>query len=138
MESNSKIKLGDYFEYEFSFMQEDVDNFAKASGDFNPIHLDREFAKKSIFKKRILHGFLGGSVFSKVFGTIFPGEGTIYLKQNMSFFKPMFTSENYVATFKILEVQKDKNRALVQTQVLDENKNIIINGEALIQHHAIE
>lgn len=135
MENN--IKLGSEFSYDFIFNQNDVINFAKASGDDNPIHLDEEYAKTSMFKRRILHGFLGGSVFSKVFGTIFPGNGTIYLRQNMSFYKPMFVETNYVAKFSIIEITSEKNRATVKTEIFDSNDELIIGGEALIKHPSI-
>lgn len=135
MENN--IGLGSEFSYEFIFNQNDVINFAKASGDNNPIHLDEEYAKTSIFKRRILHGFLGGSVFSKVFGTIFPGNGTIYLKQNMSFYKPMFVETNYVAKFTVTDIISEKNRATVKTEIFDSNDELIIGGEALIKHPSI-
>jgi 3-hydroxybutyryl-CoA dehydratase len=114
-----------------------VIKFAEASGDFNPIHLDEEFAKNSIFRKTIIHGFLGGSVFSKVFGTIFPGNGTIYLKQDLSFYKPMFTNQNYKATFEIIDSDVSKNRAVVKTIILDDLNEIVIKGEALIKHSSI-
>lgn len=131
------INIGSEYSYEFIFNQNDVINFAKASGDDNPIHLDDEYAKTTIFEKRILHGFLGGSVFSKVFGTLFPGNGTIYLKQNMSFYKPMFIETNYVAKFKVIEVSSEKNRATVRTEIFDSNNELIIGGEALIKHPLI-
>ncbi len=131
------IKKGDIFEYKFNFKQEDVVKFAEASGDFNPIHLDSNYASKTIFKRTIIHGFLGGSVFSKVFGTMFPGEGTIYLKQNLSFFKPMFVEQDYLAKFSVQEVFSEKNRALVITEIVDLNNEIVIKGEALIKHPKI-
>lgn len=131
------ISLNDTFSYEFSFSQDDVEYFAKASGDYNPIHLDEEYAKSTIFKRRIIHGFLGGSIFSKVFGILFPGEGTIYLMQNMKFMKPMFTDERYKANFKVIEIISDKNRAIINTQIFDMSDNIIISGEALIQNSRI-
>lgn len=134
---DNTIKVGDTFTYSFQFTQEDVIKFAEASGDFNPIHLDSTYAKNSIFGRTIIHGFLGGSVFSKVFGTIFPGEGTIYLKQDLSFFKPMFTLENYVAKFEVIEVVTTKNRALVNTVILDNKGELVIKGEALIKHPRI-
>jgi 3-hydroxybutyryl-CoA dehydratase len=133
----SRIKVGDTFQYSFSFNQKDVIAFAEASGDKNPIHLDNEYAENTIFKKRILHGFLGGSVFSKVFGTIYPGEGTIYLKQDLTFLKPMYISIEYTALFTILEVNAEKNRALVKTQIVDSENTVIIDGEALIKHKRI-
>ena len=126
-----KLKINLTFDYNFKFSQKDVSLFAEATGDFNPIHLDEEYAKNTIFKKRIIHGFLGGSVFSKVFGTIFPGEGTIYLKQNMAFLKPMFVGENYSAKFKVDELFP-KNRALIKTIIKNYNEEIVINGDALI------
>lgn len=134
---DKRITVGSSFEYEFLFTQDDVIKFADASGDFNPIHLDEEYAKNSIFKKTIIHGFLGGSVFSKVFGTIFPGNGTIYLKQDLSFFKPMFTNNKYVSKFEVIETDLIKNRAVVKTSILDESNEVVIKGEALIKHPSI-
>lgn len=123
-----------YFEHNFSFTQEQVDSFAALSGDNNPIHLDQAYAEKSIFGRRILHGYLGTSVFSKVFGTLFPGHGTIYLKQSLVFLRPMYADEIYTATFQVVEVFKEKSRALVKTSIVDYNKQEIVVGEALVQH----
>jgi len=130
-------KVGDYFEYTFLFTQKDVDTFAKITGDKNPIHINEKYASKSIFGKRIIHGFLGGSVFSKVFGTIFPGEGTLYLKQTMTFLKPMFTNVRYKSIFTVKEIISEKNRAIVETKIVDNKNNTIIIGEALIQNNRI-
>lgn len=133
----SRITVGSTYFYEFSFTQEDVINFAQASGDFNPLHLDQEYASGTIFKRPILHGFLGGSVFSKVFGTIFPGKGTIFLKQDMTFLNPMFIGVNYRATFEVIETDILKNRAIVKTNIYDSDDLIVIKGEALIKHLSI-
>lgn len=134
----NKINEGTKYEYEFSFTQEDVINFANASGDNNPIHLDNDYAATTMFGKRIIHGFLGASIFSKVFGTLFPGNGTIYLKQDLIFMKPMFIHTNYIAKFIVLSIDKNKNRAKVKTEITDEFGSSVINGEALIKHHKIK
>ena len=134
----NKVTLDEVYEYEFEFTQDDVQNFAKASGDFNPIHLDAAYAKDTIFGRTIIHGFLSGSVFSKVFGTIFPGYGTIYLKQNMKFLKPMFTKEAYKAVFTVTEVISEKKRAWVTTEIFDSKGEPTISGNALIQHGSIQ
>ena len=133
----SEFKVGSEFSYSFSFSQDDVLTFANASGDFNPIHLDDEFDKTTIFKKKIVHGFLGGSVFSKVFGTLFPGSGTIYIKQSMTFYKPMFVDQGYGAKFKVIEIDSKKNKALVSTEIYDNENCLIIGGEALIKYPII-
>jgi 3-hydroxybutyryl-CoA dehydratase len=132
-----QINKGAFFEHHFSFKKEDVIKFAEATGDDNPIHLDEDFAKGTIFGRPIIHGFLGASVFSKVFGTIFPGNGTIYLKQSFSFFKPMYVSEEYKATFLVTETVADKNRATVATKIFDKDGGIVIDGEAVIKHISI-
>lgn len=129
-----QIKTGSIFKEIFSYTQEDVNNFAEISGDRNPIHLDEQYASKSIFKRRIIHGYLGTSVFSKVFAMDFPGEGTIYLKQDLQFFKPMYTSENYTAVFSVITHNIEKHRALVKTEIFDADNQLVVTGEALIQN----
>ena len=71
------LKVGDKYEYEFSYTQQDVELFARVTGDNNPIHIDAEFAKTTPFGRPIMHGFLSGAVFSKVFGTLFTGKKKI-------------------------------------------------------------
>lgn len=130
-----EIKVGTIYTSEpFSYSQEDVNSFAEISGDKNPLHLDEAFAKKTIFGKRIIHGYLGASIFSKVFATDFPGEGTIYLKQDLKFLGPMFTGVNYKALFKVIELQPERHRAMVKTQILDTNEAVVVTGEAFIQN----
>ncbi|MFZ1807727.1 MAG: MaoC family dehydratase [Cyclobacteriaceae bacterium] len=116
----------------FSFSQDDVVNFANVTGDKNPIHLDEEFASNTRFKRKIIHGFLGASVFSRIFGMYFPGDGTIYLKQELKFVAPMYAGEKYLAKVEILEIDTEKERARVKTWIADEEGKLFIEGEALI------
>ncbi len=130
-----KIELGQTYSYPFTISQEQVKAFAELSGDTNPIHLDSEYAKNTIFKKTIIHGYLGSSVFSKVLGTMFPGEGTIYLSQNLKFHLPMHTANLYTADFLITEILPEKHRAVVKTTIrLASDNTLITSGEALIQN----
>jgi len=128
------INIGDTFEHHFSFSQQDVVLFAKVTGDNNPVHLDDEYAAKTLFKRPIIHGMLGGSVFSKVFGTMFPGEGTIYLNQNLQFLRPMLVSTNYTAQFEVLDIDREKHRATVSTIVINEEGKKVIDGSAILMH----
>jgi acyl dehydratase len=128
------INIGDTFEHHFSFSQEEVVLFAKVTGDNNPVHLDEEYASKTLFKRPIIHGMLGGSVFSKVFGTMFPGEGTIYLNQNLQFLRPMLVSTNYTAQFEVLDIDREKHRATVSTVVINEEGKKVIDGSAILMH----
>ncbi len=134
-DTTSKEKLNEKDEYRltFSYSQEQVNRFAEVTGDNNPLHLDEKYAATTMFKRPIMHGFLGGSVFSKIFGTLFPGEGTIYMNQVMNFMRPMFVDTEYEAVMTITEINREKNRAKVQTQVIDKTTGkVTIDGEATV------
>jgi acyl dehydratase len=129
------IQIKDTYSYTFKFSQVDVQRFAEVTGDRNPLHLDAEYASKTIFKQPIMHGFLGGSVFSKVFGMLFPGEGTIYLKQSMEFLRPMLVDTDYEATFEVKEIDREKHRAIISTSIKDKNtQKETLRGEAQVMH----
>ena len=127
------IKVGDIYTHDFKFSQDEVSRFAEVTGDKNPVHLNADYAAKTMFKRPIMHGMLSASLFSKVFGTLFPGEGTIYLKQSLSFLKPMYVDVDYEAVFTVKEVIGDKNRATVETLIKDKNTGLVCtSGEALV------
>ena len=128
------INIGDTFEHSFSFTQEHVVLFAKVTGDNNPVHLDEEYASKTLFKRPIIHGMLGATVFSKVFGTMFPGEGTIYLNQNLQFLRPMLVNTIYNAQFEVLEIDREKHRATISTSVTNEEGKKVVDGSAILMH----
>jgi len=128
------MKLNDYFEMPFSFTQKQVELFAKVTGDYNPIHLDDEYASKSIFKKKIMHGFLSASVFSKIIGMHFPGNGAVYLSQTMNFLQPMYAGMVYKAKVKVAECIEMKNRFVLETYVYNSNEEITLDGKATIQY----
>lgn len=129
------IELGQTYSHDFKFTQEEVNRFAEVTGDKNPVHLDADFAAKTLFKKPIMHGMLGAALFSKVFGVLFPGEGTIYLKQSLSFLRPMFVDVDYEAVFTVKEVNKEKHRAIVETVLKDKTTGAVCtSGEATVMN----
>lgn len=129
------LSVGDTYTTKFSFSQAQVDAFAQLTGDTNPIHIDEEFASKTPFKKPIMHGFLSASIFSRVLGTEFPGNGSVYLSQSMDFLRPMFVEEEYEATFTISEIDSRRKTALIKTQITSlTNKKVTVKGEAKIMH----
>lgn len=130
--------LKEYFEHPFSFSQDDVDLFAKCTGDDNPVHLDKEYASKSLFKTRIMHGFLSASIFSKIFGTITPGKGTLYLSQTMFFLKPMFVGTTYLAKIKLTQIDNLKGRGTYSTEIFDPSQVLVFRGEAVIIHSILK
>lgn len=128
------IEQGQIYIHSFQFSQQQVQDFAQLTGDNNPLHLDANYAATTAFRKPIMHGFLGASIFSKVLGTLFPGEGTLYLKQSMEFVNPMFVEVRYEAVFTVKEILPNA-AALIETQVKDATTGAIaITGEALVKN----
>jgi acyl dehydratase len=129
------MEQGQIYQESFSFVQEDVNRFAQITGDHNPIHLDADYASKTLFGKPIIHGILGASVLSKILGMHFPGEGTIYLSQQVSFKRPMYVDTEYQAILTVKEVIKDKHQAMIETKIIEKGSgktNLI--GEACIMN----
>lgn len=134
------LSLNQQFKHEFSFTQEQVNLFGQISGDTNPLHYDVIYAANTAFKKPIVHGILSASVFSKYFGTINPGEGTIYLKQSLEFLRPMFVDVLYEALMRITEIIPSKNIAIVECIVKDKisGKNTIVGTANLMNKEKIK
>ena len=129
------IEINQVYTHEFQFSQREVEQFAEVTGDKNSVHLNAEYAATTMFKKPIMHGMLSASLFSKVFGTLFPGEGTIYLKQSLSFLRPMYVDTAYVAVFMVKEVVKEKHRAVVETVIKDKLTDAVCtSGEATVMN----
>jgi acyl dehydratase len=128
------MKKGDIAKISKSFTEEDVLMFSKLSLDTNEIHLDENYASKTIFKKRIVHGFLVGSLISAVIGTILPGKGAVYLHQDMDFKKPVFLNELITAVVTVVNVKEDKGIYILSTQCVNEKGEIVIDGSAVIKY----
>lgn len=129
------IKVGDVFTLDFSFNQDQVNDYARISGDTNPLHIDQEAGKASIFGRCIIHGHLSASVFTRIFGTLLHADGHIYMKQNTTFLKPMFVETPYQAVITVKEIFPEKNRVLYETKVIDPaNGAETITGEALLMN----
>lgn len=117
--------------------EEDIDAFSKVSGDRNPIHLDEEYAKKSIFGKRIAHGMLSASFISNVIGNQLPGEGTIYMKQSLKFCRPVFIGDVITAIIEVKEVNYEKGNILLNTICINQNGENIVEGEAYVRNKSV-
>ncbi|MDX2285678.1 MAG: MaoC family dehydratase [Bacteroidia bacterium] len=129
------IQPGDTYEQPVTFTQEQVAAFADVSGDRNPLHLDAEYTARTAFRRPIVHGFLAGSVFSRILGMEFPGEGSIYLEQSMQFLRPVYPGTACRVLLTVLEADPATHRARIRTQLFQTGPDkLLIDGEALVLH----
>lgn len=121
--------------YAFRFSQADVTEFARVTGDNNPLHLDADYAAQTPFKRPIIHGMLGASVFTKLLGTEFPGYGSVYLSQTLEFLRPMFVDTDYEAVFTVKALNPDKHTAEILGEIRDvQTGKITTRGTATLMH----
>jgi 3-hydroxybutyryl-CoA dehydratase len=125
-----EIQLGDKASFTKTITETDVILFAGISGDFNPMHVDEEYAKKTPFGKRIAHGGLAASLLAPVLGMKLPGLGTVALDSNVQYRKPVFFGDTITCEIKAIEKQ-DRMKA-IRFKVIWTNQNgeTIAKGEA--------
>ena len=127
------LNIGSKYEELKLFSTDDIDTFAKLTEDENQIHLDDDFAIKKGFEKRICHGMLVSSHISKILAMNFPGIGTIYLNQFLSFKSPVYPNRQLKYCMTIKEAEIEKRKYLIQTDVIHvDSEELALTGEALV------
>ena len=119
------IKIGMSESYSQTITDADVKAFSGISGDKNPVHMDKDYAEKSRYKKRIAHGLLSSSFFSALFGTKLPGEGCVYVAQNLQFKRPVYLDDTIKATITVTDINIEKRRVFFDTTCFVKNKKVI-------------
>lgn len=127
-----KIIIGKETVFSKSFTLDNVLDFAQVSDDNNPLHIDEKYAAESIFGKQVVHGVLLISMFSKIFGTIYPGNGAIYLSQTSKFLKPAFIGDEILAKAKLISFDSEKHQGIFLTECFKHTDTLIFTGEAKI------
>jgi len=128
-----RLTVGQTYKTSFAITAELIESFARVTADHNPIHLDENYAGQTIFKKRVAQGMLGAGLLSGVLGCQFPGTGTIYLSQTLTFLKPVFIGDEITLRLEILEIIGAKNRVRLETAFTNQKGEAVITGEALVK-----
>jgi 3-hydroxybutyryl-CoA dehydratase len=110
----------------------DILMYSAVSMDTNPVPIDAEAAKKSIFKERIAHGMLSAGLISALLGTRLPGPGTLYLRQSLRFTAPVKIGNTVTATVEVTDLNADRKRATLKT-TCKVGDTLVIDGEAYVQ-----
>ena len=142
--SNSKLepvkfddyKVGDSAKFTKTISEEDVMKFAEVSGDYNPIHVNPEYAKTQIFGKQVAHGVISVGLISASLGVELFGPGILYGEQTVRFIKPVFFGDKLtaVATVKDKFTKKDGKLKFIRcdTKVYNQSEELVTDGEAVV------
>lgn len=127
-----ELKIGDRFTTDRLVTDELIRKFADVSGDFNPIHLDDEAAKKTRFGRRIAHGMLSGAFISAVLGYELSERRIVYLSQTLRFTAPVFIGDTVTAAGTVTKVREDKPVVTIETICTNQNGETVVTGEAVV------
>ena len=125
------VSVGDFAEIEKKMTLDMVKSFASISEDFNPVHLDEEYAANSRYKRQITHGLMATSLFSGLFGTKLPGEGCVYKSQNIRFKRVIYIGDVVMARVEVTHVSIEKKVITFTTRCFVNGK-VMIDGESEI------
>lgn len=132
MTAPSSLTVGQAAELEKLITAEDVEAFARITGDFNPVHMDEEFARSTRFGGRIAHGMLSAGLVSAALATKLPGPGAIYLAQTLRFTRPVRIGDTVTVRVEVLEVNADKQRVRLSTACRNGRGETVLEGEATV------
>lgn len=127
-----QLAIGMSAMYSRTITDTDLRNFSGVSGDTNPMHLNEEYAKSTVFKSCVVHGMLTASLLSTVIGTRLPGPGCLYVSQTLSFKAPVHVGDTVYAKATVTELMPEKRRATLHTQCFVKD-TVVLDGEAVVQ-----
>lgn len=130
--SIDKLQVGDAAEFAKTVSETDIYMYAGITGDFNPAHVNENYAKNTFFKTRIAHGMLTAGFISAIIANQLPGPGTIYLKQELSFLAPVYIGDTITARVEILELNTEKNRVRLKTTCSNQDGIMVLEGFGLV------
>lgn len=129
---DNAITVGTSFSKTRTITDELIRDFARLSGDYNPIHLDEEFAASTRFGRRIAHGMISGALISALLGNEFPGRKIVYLSQTMRFTAPVFIDDTITTTGTITKIREEKKIVILETVCTNQHAEVTLKGEAAV------
>lgn len=126
------VSIGQRASFTKTVTEADISLFAGVTGDLNPLHVDKEFAKKTRFGERIAHGFLTAGLISAVLGTRLPGPGSIYLSQSLNFHRPVKAGDTITATVEVSTYNEEKGIVTLETNCHNQDGVVVLSGEAVV------
>jgi len=126
------IKIGQKSMFSENITELMLNNFANISGDYNPLHIDENYAKKTSFKKRICHGMLLASFLSRLVGMYIPGKNALYFSQSLNFQSPCFIGDKVTIEGEVIDKSPATRIITIKTSVFNQNGNCVLDGIAKV------
>ncbi len=133
MRKFDSINIGDKAEICHVITQADIDRFVELTGDNNKLHVDKEFAKETFFKKPVAHGMLGASFISTLIGTKLPGDGALWFAQNLEFLLPVRVGDTIMVKAEVVKKNKRAKTVELTTNIFNQNKQKVTAGTAQVK-----
>jgi 3-hydroxybutyryl-CoA dehydratase len=130
--TRTTLQVGDKGTFTKQLSEYDVFQFADASGDFNPLHVDEEYARRSVFGKRIAHGILTAGIISTVLGGEIPGLGTIFVELHIRFLKPVYLGDTITANAIVTDIVNPKRVRLMVACVNQDGVDVAIGNAVVV------
>lgn len=127
-----EFKAGQRASISKTITEADVYGFAGITGDFNPLHVDAEYARRSRFGERIAHGMLTAGLVSTVLGMRLPGPGAVYLSQSLKFLKPVKFGDTVTAAAEVAAYRQDKRVLTLRTSCTNQDGETVAEGESVL------
>lgn len=128
----NELKKGQSACFAKTISESDIQLFAGISGDINPVHINEVEAANSLFKRRVAHGILVSGLISATLGMKLPGQGTIYLGQELKFKAPVYIGDTINAHVEVIELNLEKNIVKLATVCTNQSNTIVIEGIATV------
>jgi acyl dehydratase len=122
-----EINIGLTKEFQITITESMVNNFANISGDFSPIHIDEEYAKSTIFQKRIVHGMLLAFL-SRMQGMYLPGKHALYFSQNLEFHNPCFINDKIKISSIVIDKSESTKILKIESKITNQNDKLLLHG----------
>ncbi len=126
------FRVGERATFTKTVTEADVTTFAGLIGDFNPLHVDAEYARKSRFGRRVAHGMFTGGLISAVLGNKLPGPGSIYLNQQIEFLAPVYIGDTITAVAEITSWRPEKRIITLKTDAYNQDEVQVVTGKAVL------
>lgn len=126
------FSVGDKAAIKQKVTEQTIEDYADISGDRNPIHMDFKFAEKTVFGERIAHGLFCQALISNVIGNKLPGDGSILLTERINYRKPVYIGDEIECICEVKKILLAKNQCLISFDCINQMKECILNGEALV------